>query len=90
MKLGLVIAGLLAVGVGPSAAAAPPKVSQLIVYRDGSAVAKTVSTRATQVGVGGHRCTASAVPSPAVQRWPPTPTCVARVETVLATALPSR
>ena len=58
MRRVLLIAGQLAVGVGPSAAAAPPKVSQLVVYRDGSAGAKTVSTRATQVGVGGHRCTA--------------------------------
>ena len=58
MKLGLVIAGLLAAGVGPSAAAAPPKVSQLVVYRDGSAVTKTVSTRAAKVSVGGRRCTA--------------------------------
>jgi hypothetical protein len=58
VKLGLVIAGLLAAGVGPSAAAAPPKVSQLVVYRDGSAVTKTVSTRAAKVSVGGRRCTA--------------------------------
>ena len=58
MRRVLLIAGLLAVGVGPSAAAAPPKVSQLVVYRDGSAVTKTVSARATKVGVGGRRCTA--------------------------------
>ncbi len=58
MRRALLIAGLLAVGVGPSAAAAPPKVSQLVVYRDGAAITKTVSTRATKVGVGGRRCTA--------------------------------
>jgi hypothetical protein len=58
VRRALLIAGLLAVGVGPSAAAAPPKVSQLVVYRDGDAVTKTVSTRATKVGVGGRRCTA--------------------------------
>jgi hypothetical protein len=52
------IAGLLAVGVGSPAQAAPPKVNQLVVYRDGSALAKTVSTRATEVSVSGRRCTA--------------------------------
>jgi hypothetical protein len=58
VRRGLLIVGLLAVGVGSPAAAAPPKVSQLIVYRDGSAVAKTVSARATKVKVRGRRCTA--------------------------------
>ena len=58
MRRTLLIAGLLAVGVGPSAAAAPPQVRPLVVYRDGDAVTKTVSTRATKVGVGGRRCTA--------------------------------
>jgi hypothetical protein len=50
------IIGLMAVGVGSPAQAAPPKVSQLIVFRDGSAQAKTFSTRATNVTVAGHRC----------------------------------
>jgi hypothetical protein len=50
------IIGLMAVGVGSPAQAAPPKVSQLIVFRDGSAQAKTVSTRATKVTVAGRRC----------------------------------
>jgi hypothetical protein len=44
-------------GVDNSRAAAP-KVRQLIVFRDGSAVAKMVSTRATRVRVEGRSCTA--------------------------------
>ncbi len=63
MRRAALIVGLMAVGVGsptaapPSAAqAAPPEVSQLIVFRDGSAQAKTVSTRATKVKVAGRRC----------------------------------
>jgi hypothetical protein len=61
------IAGLLAVLVGSPSGAAPPagaaassaaapKISQLIVFRDGSARAKTVSTAATKVTVRGRRC----------------------------------
>jgi hypothetical protein len=57
MRTALLIAALLA--VGSPAQAAPPKVSQLVAFRDGSAVAKSsVSTRATPVSVGGRRCTA--------------------------------
>jgi hypothetical protein len=44
-------------GVDHSRAAAPT-VRQLIVFRDGSAVSKMVSTRATRVRVEGRRCTA--------------------------------
>jgi hypothetical protein len=58
VRWALLIAGLVAVGVGPSAQAAPPKVSQLVVFRDGGVLAKTVSTRATRVSVAGRRCTA--------------------------------
>lgn len=59
MRRALLIAGLMAVGVGSPAQAAPPKVSQLVVFRDGSAVAKTaVSTRAAKVSVAGRRCAA--------------------------------
>jgi hypothetical protein len=73
VRRALVVAGLVAIGVGaqapapgaaaPGAAAraavaAPPKVSQLIVFRDGSSLSKTVSTKATSVKVAGHRCTA--------------------------------
>jgi hypothetical protein len=60
MRSRALIAGLVAAGslaVGPPAEAAPPKVRQLVVFRDGSAIAKTVSTRAAQVGVAGRRCT---------------------------------
>ena len=58
MRRALLIAGLMAVGVGSPAQAAPPKVSQLVVFRDGSAQSKPVSTRATKVNVAGRRCTA--------------------------------
>jgi hypothetical protein len=58
VRRALLIAGLMAVGVGSPAQAAPPKVSQLVVFRDGSAQSKTVSTRATKVNVAGRRCTA--------------------------------
>jgi hypothetical protein len=38
--------------------AAAPRIRQLVLFRDGSAVSKTVSTRATRVRVEGRRCTA--------------------------------
>jgi hypothetical protein len=44
-------------GVEGSRAAAP-KVRQLVVFRDGSAAARTVSTRAVRVRVEGRGCTA--------------------------------
>jgi hypothetical protein len=60
VRRALAIAVALAVGVGSPAAAAPPKVSQLVVFRDGAAKAKSaVSTRAAKVSVGGRRCTAA-------------------------------
>jgi hypothetical protein len=43
---------------GLRGAGAAPKIRQLVVFRDGSAAAKTVSTRATRVRVEGRRCTA--------------------------------
>jgi hypothetical protein len=59
VRRGLLIVGLMAASVGSPAQAAPPKVSQLVVFRDGSAVAKTaVSTRAASVSVAGRTCTA--------------------------------
>jgi hypothetical protein len=58
VRRALLIAGLMAVGVGSPAQAAPPKISQLVVFRDGSAQSQTVSTRATKVSVAGGRCTA--------------------------------
>ena len=58
MRRALTIAVALAAGVGSPAQAAPPKVSQLVVFRDGSVKAKSaVSTRAAKVSVGGRRCT---------------------------------
>jgi hypothetical protein len=52
-----VLAALLG-AVPAEAAAAAPKVRQLLVFRDGSAVSETVSTRAKRVRVGNRRCTA--------------------------------
>jgi hypothetical protein len=49
---------LLAAAIAaPSAHAAPPKVKQLVVFRDGDAVQKTTGTRAARVNVRGRRCT---------------------------------
>lgn len=45
------------VALGGAAEAAPPKVRQLVVFRDGSAQTNTVSTRASTVRVDGRRCT---------------------------------
>jgi hypothetical protein len=53
--LALVGAALTALGAAP-AQATPPKIREMVVFRDGSALAKTVSTRATRVRVGGRRC----------------------------------
>jgi hypothetical protein len=66
--LALVALGLAAPaggsGPGPRPAgvveAAAPTIRQLVVFRDGSALSKTVSTRATRVRVEGRRCTAGA------------------------------
>ena len=71
MRLGLVAAGVLALGLGAQApapaaaaagaaarAAASPRVSELVVFRDGSSVAKAVSTKAATVKVGRRHCTA--------------------------------
>jgi hypothetical protein len=58
VRRALLIAGLMAVGLGSPAQAAPPKISQLVVFRDGSSQSKTASTRATKVSVAGRRCTA--------------------------------
>jgi hypothetical protein len=41
---------------GAVPAAAAPAVREMVVFRDGGALAKTVSTRATRVRVGGRRC----------------------------------
>jgi hypothetical protein len=48
-------------GHGPRAeAAAAPKIRQMVVFRDGSARARRVSTAATSVRVGRRRCAAGA------------------------------
>jgi hypothetical protein len=50
---------LLALGAGaiaPAPAAAAPKISQLGVFRDGSAVAKQVKAKGTSVKLGRKRC----------------------------------
>ena len=61
----IAVAGLAALrsrreprGRGPRrlAAAAAPKVQQMVVFRDGHALTKRVSTAATSVRVGGRRC----------------------------------
>jgi hypothetical protein len=48
---------LVTLAAGGPAQAAPAKVRQMVVFRDGSAQTKTVSTRATVVRVGDRRCT---------------------------------
>jgi hypothetical protein len=52
------IVALSVLGPAMPADAAAPKIRQLIVFRDGSAAQKAVSTRATPVRVEGRRCTA--------------------------------
>jgi hypothetical protein len=49
------LAALLA--ASPAAAAAP-RIEQLVVFRDGDAVARTVAAEQARVRVGGRRCTA--------------------------------
>jgi hypothetical protein len=64
----LAIALVLAT-VAASPAEAAPRIRQMVVFRDGSAVTKTVSTRATSVRVEGRRCTAGdATPLAALAR----------------------
>jgi hypothetical protein len=54
------IIALTALAGGTAAQGAPAKIRQMVVYRDGSAQTKTVSTRASVVRVGGRRCTTGA------------------------------
>jgi hypothetical protein len=52
-----VLAALVAAGAGaPPAVAAAPRVQQMVVYRDGHALTKRVSTAATHIRVSGRRC----------------------------------
>jgi hypothetical protein len=57
-RAALIVGGLVAVALAapPAASAAAPKVQQMVVFRDGHAKAKRVSTAATSVTVGGRRC----------------------------------
>ena len=55
IRFGAVAAAAVA-ALAPAAEAAPPRVEQLVVFRDGSAVQRTVTARATLASVGGRRC----------------------------------
>jgi hypothetical protein len=57
VRTALLIAGFMAMGVGAPAQAAPPRISQLVVFKDGSSKAETVSARSAKVAVGRRRCT---------------------------------
>jgi hypothetical protein len=52
--LGLFVAAAV---LAPAANAAPPRVQQLVVFRDGEAVQKPTETRAARVTASGRRCT---------------------------------
>jgi hypothetical protein len=54
----VLLAGLAVVMVASplTAAAAAPKIKEMVVFRDGHALSKRVSTAATSVRVGGRRC----------------------------------
>jgi hypothetical protein len=54
----LALAAIAPGGAAEGSGAAAPAIRQLVVFRDGSAVTRTVSTRATRVRVEGRRCTA--------------------------------
>jgi hypothetical protein len=56
VRTAVAAAAVLVMGLGAPADAAAPKVRQLVVFRDGDALSKTVSTRATRVRVEGRRC----------------------------------
>lgn len=65
---------LTALAGGTAAQGAPAKIRQMVVYRDGSAQTKTVSTRASVVRVRGRRCTTGArTPLAALVRARPGP-----------------
>jgi hypothetical protein len=50
------LAALAAAGIAAAAADAAPRVRQMVVFRDGHALTKRVSTAATTVNVAGRRC----------------------------------
>jgi hypothetical protein len=55
---GLILGGVaaLALAAPPAAIAGAPRVQQMVVFRDGHALTKRVSTAATTVRVSGRRC----------------------------------
>jgi hypothetical protein len=72
MRRSLALALTVAVGAAPSADAAAPKIRQMVVFRDGTAVTKAITTAATRVRVEGRRCTAGdATPLAALVRSRP-------------------
>jgi hypothetical protein len=56
----LLVLAAAALALPGAADAAPPKIHQMVVFRDGHAVAKRVSTAATSVRVGRRRCAVGA------------------------------
>ena len=56
MRRALALLALGAGAIAPAPAAAAPKISQLVVFRDGSAVAKQVKAKGTSVKLGRKRC----------------------------------
>jgi hypothetical protein len=54
----LVVGCLTALLAASPAAAAAPVVEQMVVFRDGDAVTRTVAAKQVRVRVGGRRCTA--------------------------------
>jgi hypothetical protein len=62
VRRALLLATVAALCAGPPAAAgaAPPKIRQMVVFRDGSAVTKQVTARKALVRVGRRRCAAGA------------------------------
>jgi carboxypeptidase family protein len=56
----LILGGLAAMALAssPVAAAAAPKIRQLVVFRSGQALQRAASTRQATVAVGGRRCAA--------------------------------
>ena len=56
MRRALALLALGAGAIAPAPAAAAPKISQLVVFRDGSAVAKQVKAKGTSVKLSRKRC----------------------------------
>ena len=56
MRRALALLALGAGAIAPAPAAAAPKIGQLVVFRDGSAVAKQVKAKGASVKLGRRRC----------------------------------